>query len=96
MHITHDCRRKHNTDSTLKRASERAAEVLQSIEEEFGSIKVLDSDLWVYDDYIQYTVKARYSVDPAVVDVEGVAFKECERSDRSFGTLIFEIDVEDS
>ncbi|NHI83988.1 MAG: hypothetical protein EAX81_06780 [Candidatus Thorarchaeota archaeon] len=96
MHLTHDCRKKQSTDSTLKRASERAAEVLQSIWNEFGSIKVLDSDLWLYDDYIQFTVNARHSVDPAVVEVEGVAFKECQKKECSFSTLIFEINVEDS
>jgi hypothetical protein len=94
MNLTHDCRSKQSADSTLKRASERAAEVLSSIEDEFGEAKVLDSDLWLYDDYICYTIKARYSVDPEVVDVEGVEFKERQRSSRSFGTLVFEIDTE--
>ena len=95
MNLTHDCRSKQSADSTLKRASERAAEVLSSIEEEFGEAKVLDSDLWIYDDYICYTIRTRHSVDPDVVDVEGVEFKERQKNNRSFGTLVFEIDTEE-
>jgi hypothetical protein len=94
MNLTHDCRSKQAADSTLKKASERAAEVLSSIEEEFGEAKVLDSDLWLYDEYIYYTVRTRHSVNPDVVDVEGVEFKEHQRNHRSFGTLVFEIDTE--
>ncbi len=96
MNLTHDCRSKRSADSTLKRASERAAEVLSTIEDEFGEGKVLDSDLWLYDEYIFYTIQARYSVSPDVVDVEGVEFKEQQKSNRSFGTLVFEIDIESS
>jgi len=94
MNLTHDCRSKQAADSILKKASERAAEVLSSIEEEFGEAKVLDSDLWLYDDYIYFTLKTRHSVDPDVVDIDGVEFKEKKRNHRSFGTLVFEIDTE--